>query len=145
MLLRLGVIILKPLVSLLITTSLLYAGDNTAVSKLIVDSENFELEHETTYGVTNSYAFIVAEHQIQANNHLIFYYGTKVGLIVEDHVSEHGFGPDAQQYGTIMMTNLGIDYKLDLRHKLSMQGLHTQDDLHQQSNSRFNLNYTYWF
>lgn len=130
---------------LLFVTTFLYAGSHDVKSKVVLDSENFELDHESTYGVTNNYSFFVAEHQIHADEYLVFYYGTKVGFLIEDYTAENGFGPNAEKFGTIVKANLGMDYDLKDYQKVSFEGSHSQDELHQQVESQVKIGYQYRF
>ena len=130
---------------LLLAATFLHAESDSARSTIVLDSENFKLDHESAYGVTNSYSFFVAEHQIHADDCLLFYYGTKVGVVIEDHTAENGFGQNAEKYGTIIKANLGVDYDLKDYQKLSFEGSHSQNDLHRQIESRLNLRYHYRF
>ena len=131
--------------TLLFITTYLYAEPNDVKSKLVLESENFKLDHESAYGVTNSYAFFVAEHQIHADDCLVFYYGTKVGVVTEDYTAQNGFGPDAEKYSTVIKANLGVNYDLRDYQKLSLEGSRSQDDLHRQTESRLKFGYRYKF
>ena len=135
----------KIILLLLFFTVLLYAEPDKATSKLVLESESFELDHESVYGVTNSYSFFVAEHHIHADDSLLFYYGTKVGFVIEDHTASNGFGPNTENYGTIFKANLGIDYDLKSLQKLSFKGSHSQDELHDHAESQIKIGYHYKF
>jgi hypothetical protein len=82
---------------LLLITPLLYAEPEEITSNLVLESESFELDHQLEYGITNNYSFLIAEHQIHADRCLVFYYGTKVGFVIEDYTADNGFGPDTEQ------------------------------------------------
>ena len=131
--------------SLLLITTLLYTESDEVKSKLVLESESFELDHESTYGVTNSYSFFVAEHQIHADEYLVFYYESKVDFVIEDYTAENGFGPNAEKYATIIKANLGMDYDLKDHQKVSFEGSHFQDELHQQVESQVKIGYQYRF
>ena len=135
----------KIILTLLFVTALVYAESDDVTSKLVLDSESFELDHESIYGVTNSYSFFVAEHQIHANDCLVFYYGTKIGFVIEDYTAKNGFGQNSEQYGTIIKANLGMDYDLKSFQKLSLEGSHVQDELHKQIESQIKVGYQYKF
>ena len=130
---------------LLFITTFSHAESDSTRSTIVLDSENFELDHESAYGVTNSYSLFIAEHQIHADDCLVFYYGTKVGVVIEDHTAENGFGPNAEKYGTIIKANLGVNYDLRDYQKLSFEGSHSQNDLYRQIESRLKLRYQYRF
>ena len=130
---------------LLLITTLLYAEPEDVTSNLVLESESFALDHESEYGITNSYSFLIAEHQIHADRCLLFYYGTKVGFVIEDHTADNGFGPDTEQYGMIFRANMGINYDLKKFQKLSLEGSHSQDGLHQQVESLVQIGYQYKF
>jgi len=130
---------------LLFITTLLYAESDDITSKLVLDSESFELAHESVYGVTNSYSFLVAEHQIHAEGCLVFYYGTKVGFVIEDYTAANGFGPDAEKFGTIFEANLGMDYDIQKYQKLSLEGSRSQNEMHNQLDSQVKVGYQYKF
>jgi len=95
--------------------------------------------------VTNCYSFLVAEHKIQAFDHLLFYYGTHLGYVIEDYTAENGFGPVAQEFGMVLQANIGMDYQFKTSQKLSFQGSHSQDELRQVEESIFKFGYEYKF
>lgn len=130
---------------LLLITTLLYAEPEEVTSNLVLESESFELDHKSAYGITNSYSFLTAEHQIHADRCLVFYYGTKIGFVIEDYTADNGFGVDAEQYGMIFRANMGINYDLKEAQLLSFEGSHSQDELHQQVESQVRLGYQYKF
>lgn len=88
---------------------------------------------------------LFAEHQVHTDDSLLFYYGTKVGFVIEDYTAENGFGQHTQKYGTILKANLGIDYDLKEYQKLSFEGSHSQDELHQLRESQVKVGYQYKF
>lgn len=130
---------------LLFFTVILYAGPDDITSKLVLESESFDLDHESSYGVTNSYSFFVAEHQIHAEGCLVFYYGTKIGFVSEDYTAENGFGPYAEKFGTIIEANLGMNYDIQKYQKLSLEGVRSQNELHNQLDSLIKVGYQYKF
>jgi len=130
---------------LLFITTLLYAESDDVKSKMILDSENFELDHESAYGITNNYSFFVAEHQIKTDDCLLFYYGTKVGFVAEDYTAENGFGQNAEKLGTIFKANFGMDYDIKKYQKLSFEGNNSKKELHQQLESLIKIGYLYNF
>ena len=95
--------------------------------------------------MTNSYAFLVAEHQFHADRDLLLYYGTKIGFVAEDYTAENGFGPDTESVGTVLEANIGLNYSSeDVKH-ITLEGNRIQDALHQESESRFKIGYQYKF
>jgi len=126
-------------------TTLVHAESSEAVSHFAIESESMEINHESVYGVTNSYSFITAEHQLYSDSQLLFYYGTKFGIVTEDHTAENGFGPETDNFGTVVEANMGLHYNLKEYQHLTLEGSRTQDDLHQQSESRLNMSYRYKF
>ena len=137
---------MKKVLSLLfLMSTLLKAQSNQANSTFRIDSENIEMKHKSAYGVTDSYAFLSAEHQLQADEDLLFYFGTKVGFIAEDYAAENGFGPDIESFGTALEANVGLNYTLkDFQH-ISFEGKHLQDALHQQRENKVKIAYQYSF
>lgn len=130
---------------LLLITPLLYAEPEEITSNLVLESESLELDHQLEYGITNNYSFLIAEHQIHADRCLVFYYGTKVGFVIEDYTADNGFGPDTEQYGMIYSANMGINYDLQESQTLSFEGSHSQDELHHQVESLVRIGYLYKF
>ena len=126
-------------------TTLLSAESNDVSSKLVIESESFELDHESVYGVTTSYSFLVAEHQIHTDGCLLFYYGTKIGYVIEDYTAENGFGVNAEKHGAIIRANLGVEYDLKQYQKLSFEGSHSQSELFEQVESQITIGYQYKF
>ena len=134
---------------LLLFASLLYAEPHAGDSQMLFESESFTQKHQSTYGVSNNYALVVAQHQIYADSCLFFYYGTKVGLVIEDYVADNGFGPESEQYGLIYKADAGISYKPDSDYAsngtLTLEGSHTVNELEQQRESLINFAYRYQF
>ncbi len=130
---------------LLFVTTLFSADSEEATSKLVLDSESFVLDHESAYGVTNTYSFLMAEHQIHADRCLVFYYGTKIGFVIEDYTAENGFGQEAIEHGTIIEANLGVDYQIEKYQTLSFEGVHSQNELQNQIESQITVGYQYKF
>lgn len=130
---------------LIICGTLLYAESDNVRSTLVFDNKSYDRDHESAYGVTNSYTFLVAKHQIHADNCLEFYYGTMLGLVFENYTADNGFGQDTQQYGKVLKANIGVNYDLQKFQKLSFEGSHAQDELHQQASSQVKLQYQYTF
>jgi len=130
---------------LLLITTFLYAGSDEIASELLFESESFAHDHESVYGVTNSYSFLVARHQIRADDCLIFYYGTKVGFVIGDYTAENGFGPHIDNFSTIINANLGIDYDLKTHQKVSFEGSRSQDEYNGHVESYVKVGYRYKF
>jgi hypothetical protein len=135
----------KLLLILLFISTFLYAESDYVSTNLVLESESFELDHESAYGVTNSYTLLIAEHQIHANQHVVFYYGTKVGFIMEECTAANGFGPSAEKFGTILKTNLGMDYDIKVYQKLSFEGSHSQNEIYRQIENQVKIAYQYEF
>ncbi len=134
---------MKKVSLLLLMTIALYAENMR--SELVFDSESFECEHESAYGVTNNYSFFVAKHQINSDGPVILHYGTKVGLITEGYTADNGFGQAAENYGPVFEANIGLDYDLHNVQKLSFEGSRAKDDLHQQIENQIVVSYRYNF
>ncbi len=135
----------KVLSILILLSALLNAQSDEVKSTFRIESENIEMEHKSAYGVTDSFAFLTAEHQLQADENLLFYYGTKVGFIAEDYAAENGFGPDIERFGTALEANVGLNYTLkDFKH-ITLEGNHLQDALHQQRENKVKIAYQYDF
>ena len=130
---------------LLFLTATLSAQGDDVQSNLVIEGESYTLNHELQYGLSNSYSFLVAEHQIHAEGCLLFYYGTKVGLVFEDYASPNGFGPTPDQYGIIIKANAGIKYSITDYQQLSFEGSHTQEQIHHDPQSKVNIAYNYSF
>ncbi len=130
---------------LLLLTTFLYAETDNVTSKLFLDSESFELDHESAYGVTNSYSFLVMEHHIQTESALVLHYGTRVGVVFEDYTATNGFGPNSDQYGTIIEANLGFDYDIQEYQTLSFKGSRSQNDLEHLIGTQLRVMYEYKF
>ncbi|MGB5965600.1 MAG: hypothetical protein WBF77_12800 [Sulfurimonadaceae bacterium] len=65
--------------------------------------------------------------------------------MIEDYTAKNGFGPNAEKYGTIIKANLRMDYDLKEYQKLSFEGSHSQNELHQQVESQVRIGYQYKF
>jgi len=130
-------------------TSLLYAEPSAGDSQVVFEGESFTQEHQSMYGISNNYALVVAEHHIYADRCLFFYYGTKIGLVVEDYASDNGFGPEPEQYGLLYKADAGVNYKLGTHYALqgliNLEGSHTVNDLDKQTESSVHLSYRYSF
>jgi len=135
----------KTLLTLLLLTTILFAQEKTLSSTLVIDGEHYSRDHESVYGVCNTYAFLVAEHQIQRDSTLLFYYGTKVGIVSEGYSARNGFGPEVDALGIILKANIGLTYKIEKYEQLSVESSHIDDLLHEQVDSRLKVSYNYYF
>ena len=126
---------------LILFTSLLHAEPTHVTSKLIIDNESYEHNHESIYGVKNSYVFVVTQHQIEADDNFLFYYGTKVGVVTESYAAENGFGPEVTDYDLLFTTNFGFDFDLNQFEMISLEGSHMQGGLNKNSESQVLFNY----
>ncbi|WP_345977631.1 hypothetical protein [Sulfurimonas sp. HSL3-7] len=135
----------KVLFLLFLISTLLNAQSDTAKSTFLIESESMDIEHKSTYGVTDSYSFLIAAHQFQPDDDLLFYIGTKLGFIAEEYTAENGFGPDTESFGTAIEANIGLNYALkDFQH-ITLEGNHLQDALHQQKENKVTIAYQYDF
>jgi len=126
-------------------SALLHAESKQTASSLVIESDTKEVDHESAYGVTNSYAFLVAGHQIQADESLQLYYGTKVGVVTESYTADNGFGPDAENAATVLEVDMGLEYALkDLEH-LTLEGSRQQNSLYQHRENQVIIGYHHKF
>jgi len=132
---------MRALLLLLLFISSLYAEPAHVTSKLIIDNESYEQKHESIYGVKNSYTFVVTQHQIEADDNFLFYYGTKVGLVTESYAAENGFGPEVTDYDLVFTTNLGFNFDLNQFEMISLEGSHIQGGLNRNNESQVLFNY----
>ena len=123
----------------------LHADSSNIKSEFVLEGESVERANESQYGVTNCYSFLVAEHKIHAFDHLLFYYGTHLGYVIEDYTAENGFGPVTQEFGMVFQANVGMDYQFKESQKLSFQGSHSQDELRHLEESIVKFGYEYKF
>ncbi|MCJ7764753.1 MAG: hypothetical protein MUP09_02310 [Thiovulaceae bacterium] len=123
----------------------LYGQSDKLGSHLVIESESLAVKHESAYGATNSYSFLVAEHQLKADRHLLLYYGTKVGFVSEACTGENGFVPGAKSLGTVIEANIGMHYSLKNFRHISLEGNHIQDAHLQQTQRQFKIGYHYRF
>jgi hypothetical protein len=130
---------------LLFLFGLLHAQSDQTASSLIIESDTREVDHESAYGVTNSYTYLVAGHQIQADDSLQLYYGTKVGVVSESYTAENGFGQDAENAATVLEIDMGLHYALEDLEQLTLQGSRLQNTLHEQQENRVEIGYQYKF
>lgn len=130
---------------LLFLTATLSAQGDDVQSELVIEGEYYTRDHELQYGLSNNYSFLVAEHQIRAEGCLLFYYGTKIGLVIEDYAAANGFGPTPDQYGVIIKANAGVKYNMTDYQQLSFEGSHTQEQLQHDPQSKVNIAYNYSF
>ena len=126
---------------LIIFISLLHADATHVTSKVIIDNESYEHKHESIYGVKNCYAFLVTQHQIEADEKFLFYYGTKIGLVTESYAFDNGFGPEVTDYELLFTTNLGFNFDLNAFEMLSLEGSLMQGGLNRSSESQVLFNY----
>jgi len=129
---------------LLLFTLSLHA-DPSLKSALVLDNENYALKHESTYGVTNNYAVVHVEHQIKAKDYLLFHYGTRFGLVIEDYTAENGFGPNAEAYGFVMQASVGMDYILQGYQTISLEGIHSKNQIVSNAQSKIRFKYQFKF
>ena len=125
---------------ILLLTLSLYA-DPSVESNIVLDQESYSHAHESVYGVTNNYAVVSVAHQIKADGCLLFYYGTRLGLVMEDYAAQNGFGPDAEAYGLVMQANVGVDYLLQDYQTLSFEGSHSENKMIHDAESQVKFQY----
>jgi len=129
---------------LIFITTLLFAQEEVS-SAVVVDTESYSHDHELHYGLSNNYSFLVAKHQLRTEGCLIFYYGTKIGLVYEDYTTSNGFGPTPQQYSVIIKANAGLKYQVSDHQQLSFEGSRTEEQLRDHTQSKISLGYNYRF
>ncbi len=111
-------------------TSILYAETDNVESAFILESESFELDHKSIYGVTSNYSFLVAQHEIIAdNNTFLFYYGTKIGFVTEDFTATNGFGPALDEFALVFKANMGFDFDINKFQVITLEGSHIEESL----------------
>jgi hypothetical protein len=126
-------------------SGLLHAESEQTASSLVIESDTKEVDHESAYGVTNNYTYLVAGHQIKADESLQLYYGTKVGVVTESYTATNGFGPDAENAATVLEIDMGLQYAIkDLEH-LTLEGSRQQNALHQQRENQVTIGYQHKF
>jgi len=129
--------------------NILHAEPIAGESQVVLKSESFTQKHQSSYGIADNYALVVAQHQIYADSCLFFYYGTKVGIVLEDYAAENGFGPKPDQYGFLYKADAGISYKLGkyytVKGVLNLEGSRIINELNHFSESMIHLGYRYRF
>jgi len=129
----------------LFVSGLLYAESDQTASSLVIESDTKEVDHESVFGVTNNYTYLVAGHQIHADESLQLYYGTKLGVVTESYTAENGYGPDTENAATVLELDMGLQYALkDLEH-LTLEGSRQQNALHQQRENLITIGYQHKF
>ena len=130
---------------LLITLTLSLQADPSLKSNIVLENESYTLEHESTYGITNNYSLVSIEHHIKAANSLTFYYGTCLGFVTEDYTADNGFGPEAEEFGLVMETSIGIDYNFENYQSISLEGSHSQNKMLHDNENSTQVKYQYKF
>jgi len=130
---------------LILLTTLLIAQDERLSSKVIIDGEHYSRDHESAYGICNHYALVIAEHQIETGDALLFYYGTTFGIVSEGYSTQNGYGLQTDTPGIILKSNIGLKYTIEKYQTLSLENSHIQDRLHDQVDSWVELSYYHNF
>ena len=84
-----------------------------------------------------------AKHDIVSEEDLHFFYGAKMGLVSEAYETTNGFGIPLNKIGAYYAAAVGMEYKMDEGTMLLAEGIRSEDQVLQRSESKVQLTYTY--
>jgi len=137
---------MKKMVLLSLLTSALFAESSHDISKFGVDSIVKEVSNELGYGKQSKYSLLFAKHSFNSKDEDVhFYYGAKMGFVSEEYATENGFGLPLNKMGTYYAAAIGIEYDFAERSVLLAEGLRSEDQVNQRSDSQVQVTYTYTY
>jgi|LGOV01.1.fsa_nt_gb hypothetical protein len=137
---------MKKIAFISLLTSTLFAEQKHEISDFFVNQDVKKITNESGYGKSNTYSLLFAKHQLTTEDKdLHFFYGAKMGLVQEEYTSENGFGIPLNKIGAYYAAAAGMEYDLSSREMLLAEGIRSEDQVHQRSESKVQLTYTYTY
>jgi len=137
---------MKKIIFMSLLTSTLFGEQKHEVSDFFVAQDLKEITHESEYGKRSTYSLLFAKHELTTDEEdLHFFYGAKMGFISEEYTSDNGFGVPLNKIGAYYAAAVGMEYDLSHREMLLAEGVRSQDNVHQRSESKVQLTYTYTY
>lgn len=135
---------MKKIIFISLLTSTLFAEQKHESVDFFVDQDVKKITNESEYGKCNTYSLLFAKHKLTTQEEdLHFFYGAKMGVIQENYTSNNGFGIPLNKIGAYYAAAVGMEYKFSEREMLLAEGVHSEDQVHQRTDSSVQLTYTY--
>ncbi len=137
---------MKKIIFISLLASTLFAEQKSDLSDFFFTQDVREITNEEGYGKASTYTLLYAKHQLATQQQdLHFYYGAKMGLVSEEYTTENGFGMPLDKIGTYYAAAVGMEYGMSKKESLLAEGIHSQDQVHQRTDSSVQLTYTYTY
>jgi len=137
---------MKTLILISLLTSTLFAEHKDVISNFHFTQDVKELINESSFGTKSTYSLLFAKHELSTQDQdLHFYYGAKMGIIREEHAADNGFGIPLNEIGAYYAAAVGMEYDLNTQAILMAEGTLAEDHVHQLSESKVKLTYTYTY
>ncbi len=137
---------MKKILFISLLTSTLFAEQKHDPSDFFVDRDVKKITNESEYGKCNTYSLLFAKHQLATEEeNLNFFYGAKMGVVQENYTSENGFGIPLNKVGAYYAAAVGMEYAFSKHEMLLAESIHSEDQVHQRTDSRVQLTYTYTY
>lgn len=137
---------MKKIVFISLLTSTLFAEQKHEVSDFFVDKDVKKTTNELAYGKSSTYSLLFAKHQFASEKEdLHFFYGAKMGFVQEEYTNDSGFGIPLNDIGAYYAAAVGMEYNLSNKEILLAEGVRSEDQVHQRSESKVQLTYTYTY
>ncbi len=135
---------MKKIVFISLLASTLFAEQKNDVSDFFVDRDVKKVTNESGFGKCNTYSLLFAKHSLPTEDaNLHFFYGAKMGLVQEEYTSENGFGIPLNKLGAYYAAAVGMEYDFGKNALLMAEGIRSEDEVLQRSESKLKLTYTY--
>ena len=137
---------MKKIIFISLLTSTLFAEQKHELSEFFVAPDVKEVSNTLGYGKASTYTLLFAKHELVTDEEgLHFYYGAKMGLVSEEHTAENGFGIPLNKIGAYYAAAVGMEYDMSKKEILLAEGIHSEDQVHQRTESKVKLTYTYTY
>jgi len=137
---------MKKIVFISLLTSTLFAEQKHELSDFFVAKDVKKITNELAYGKSSTYSLLFAKHQLTTDEQdLHFFYGAKMGFVQEEYTNDSGFGIPLNEVGAYYAAAVGMEYNLSHKELLLAEGVRYEDQVHQRSESKVQLTYTYTY
>ena len=140
------IIVMKKIIFISLLTSNLFGEQKHEVSDFFVGQDLKEITNEHGYGKSSTYSLLFARHNVTTEEQdLHFFYGAKMGVVSEGYATNNGFGVPLNKIGAYYAAAVGMEYDMSKREMLLAEGVRSDDQVHQRSESKVQLTYTYTY
>jgi len=137
---------MKKITFISLLTSALFAEQQHIPADFFVGQDIKEISNESGFGKNSTYSLLFAKHELTTDEKdLHFYYGAKMGFVSEEYTTDNGFGVPLNKMGAYYAAAVGMEYDMSNSEMLLAEGIHSEDQVHQRTQSKVQLTYTYTY